>query len=293
MFDFNNIQDDQTFGVANFIAEDLEPWAEVFGFEFDEDFKPKTPKSRIPQAQEDVFRTAAVEKLSQPKQSVYKGIEDGKFLFEFLEPLFTDTIKAKRFPKLKLRNGQINHFPPYIYATLKVIPSKQSDEVFMAAVNELDAIITRQDMNFKDENKLQGNSYKYDCPFYLSFLKTQVIILLVDVATVRNAAQNAENKSVEDFGVYCPYHEIMAGHYHPAILLDLSAIRAYAAKAQQDLKDLYIQILLKLLAYAYLDPTNRVDENGVFEKLNKSKKSECSFAYNEEEATEFVNTYLS
>ena len=85
----------------------------------------------------------------------------------------------------------------------------------------------------------------------------------------------------------------MAGHYHPAILLDLSAIRAYAAKEQQDVKDLYIQILLKLLAYAYQDPTNRVDENGVFEKLNMSKKSECSFAYNEEEATEFVNTYLS
>lgn len=164
MFDFDNIQDDQTFGVANFIAEDLKPWAEVFGFEFDEDFKPKTPEPSIPKAREDVFRTAAVEKLSQPKQSVYKGIgANNKFLFEFSDPLFANTIKAKRFPKLKLRNGQINHYPPYIYATLKVIPSKQSDEVFMAAVNELDAIITRQDMNFKDENKLQGNSYKYDC----------------------------------------------------------------------------------------------------------------------------------
>lgn len=291
MFDFDNIQDDQTFGVANFIAEDLKPWAKVFGFVYNDDFTPKTPEPVIPQAQEGVYRTANVEKYIQPKPNVYKGIENGKCVFEFVEPLFANCIKAKRYTGPGLHNGQITIYPPYIYSTLKVIPDHQSDEVFAAAVNKLDAIITRQDMNFTDDNKHLGNSYKFDCPFYLSFLKTQVIIMPVNDSTVRNAAQNAENKSVEDFGVYCPYYEI-AGFYHPAILLNLDAIRAYAAKEQLDIKDLYIQSLLTLLAYAYQDPTNSVAEDGSFEKLNKPTNAEFSLAYNEEDAAEFVKTYL-
>ena len=289
---FNDVQESEEFGVTNFFTTDLEQWAEVFGFEYNDDCTPKNPEPKISQVQESVYRTETVEKLNQPKPNVYKGIKNGKCIFEFLEPLFANTIKAKRYKKFGLYKGQINIYPPYIYSTFKVITSNYSDAIFTTAVNELDAIITRQDMNFNDENKHRGNSYKYECPFYLSFLKTQVLFMPVNGLTVRNAAQNAENKSVEDFGVYCPYYEI-AGHYHPAILLDLNAIRAYAEKEAHDIKGLYMQILLKLLAFAYQDPTNSVDEEGSFEKLFKPKNAGFSFSYNEEEAAEFVKKYLS
>ena len=289
---FHDIQESEEFGVTNFFTADLELWAEVFGFEYDGEFKPKNPVSSLPKAQEGVYRTATVEKLNQPKQSVYKGIgPDNKYMFEFLDPLFDNTIKAKHYDGPGFKNGHIKIYPPFIYSTLKK-PNNLSDAIFETALNELDAIITRQDMNFTFENQYLGNSYKYKCPFYLSFLKTQVIIMLVNGSTVANFAQNAENISVEDFGVYCPYYE-MAGHYHPAIRLDLEAIRTYAEKEKQDLKHLYKQILLKLLAYAYQDPTNGVEADGTFEKLIKPKMLGFSFSYNEKEADELVKKYLS
>lgn len=292
-FNFEDVQEDQSFGASVAYKAYIEPWAKVFGFEYDDDFEPKEPEPSIPQSQEGVYRTATTEKFTQPKPNVYKGIgTDGRFIFEFTEPLFANTIHARLYKGFGLNYGQINIYPPYIYATLKVILGNESDAVLMKAVSDLDTIITRQDMNFTDENKHLGYSYKYDCPFYLSFLKTQVIILLVNSSIVINASQKAENKSEADFGAYCPYYEI-AGFYHPAILLDLNAIRRYAAKEKQNVKGLYMQILLKLLAYAYQDPTNSVDEAGTFEKMTKPKKSEFSFAYNEEEAAELAKNYLS
>jgi len=289
---FREVKEPEEFGVTDFIKAHIKPWAKLFGFEYDDDdLTPKNPEPILPQKQEGVCRTPTTEKMSQPKPSVYKGWENGKFVFEFSEPLFKNAINAKRLKDTKLLYGQINIYPLYIYSPLKVIPGNQSDDVFAYAANELDAVITMKDMDFTDNNHPLGYSYKYYCPFYLSFLKTQVIIMLVDRSFVVNASQKAENKPVEDFGVYCPYYE-MAGYFHPAIKLDLDAIRTYAEKEQKDLKSLYMHILLELLAYAYQDPTNRVDEKGAFEKLYKPKEKDFSFSYNEEEAAAFVKKYL-
>lgn len=66
-FNFEDVQEDQSFGASVAYKAYIEPWAKVFGFEYDDDFEPKESEPSIPQSQEGIYRTATTEKFTQPK----------------------------------------------------------------------------------------------------------------------------------------------------------------------------------------------------------------------------------
>ena len=287
MVDFNNIQTKATNIAQEMLDDFVKPWADIFGFEYDKsNFEPIEPKSCLPESKEGVYRTETDKIYSKPKPNPYKGMKDEKIVLEFADPIWPNAIKAKLFNSSKLSLGQINRYPPYIYSTLKVVYTCKSDDSFTEALTELDAIITRQDMNFINEKLFPDN---ITCPFYLSFLKTRVIILVLeDISLVNITAQKPQNRTVKDLGLYCPYYDRNFYDHHPTIMLFSNAIRAYAKNEQKDLKEVYMRTLLKLFAYAYQDPTNTIDETGAFVK----KEWNPSFSYDEQEANEFVKKYL-
>ena len=161
----------------------------------------------------------------------------------------------------------------------------------MNAIHELDTLITIGDMNFDKTNDYRGNSYKYGCPFFLSYLKTQVIILLADKAIIDQKKKQTGAISMGEFGLYDPYYNV-AGWTHPAIFLDVKGMRAYAQKEQTDPIALYQRTLLTLLAYAYQDPTNKINDEGIFTKLSMPKKEQKAIQYDEQAAQDLVDSYL-
>lgn len=285
MVDFNAIEvQEKNFGMM-VLETPLEEWKSVFGFEYDEDLKPIEPKSCLPEPKEGVYRTEFDKIYSKPKPNPYKGLneKDKKYVFEFTEPIWPND-HAHICHNFSFGQVRIDKYPPYIYSTFKISPAVY-DQDWVNAINELEAIVTMGDMNGVYKKEGAGNIN--DGLFYLSFLKSQVMVMPLNAAFIKNAQLKEGAISIDDHGVYCPCYDF-AGCIRPAVLLDLNAIRAYAKNEQKDLKEMYKRTLLKLFAYAYQDPTNTIDETGAFVK----KDWNPSFSYDEQEANEFVKKYL-
>lgn len=274
------------------IEHHLQAWADVFHFEYDAEFNPVAPKPKLPKPAEGVYRPESTIKFLQPQTNPYRGMKDGCFQFYFEGPILSSCIKAQIHEPMWLILGEILQYPTYIYAPIKIVANPQADEVFMHAIHELDTLITMGDMNFTEANDYRGNSYQYGCPFFLSFLKTQVIVILANDTAISNCMDKGSVIAVDDFGVYDPFCKV-AGWPHPAIFLNLKAMRTHAQKEQKDLVELYQRTLLTLLAYAYQDPTNKIDEKGTFCKMSMGKLEQENIPYDEQAAEEFVNSYLS
>ena len=269
----------------------IKKWAEVFHFEYDAEFNPVAPQPKLPKAAKGVYRPESIVKFLQPQPNPYRGMKDGRFQFYFEGPILSSCIKAQIHEPMRLISGEILQYPTYIYTPLKIVANPQADEVFMHAIHELDTLITMGDMNFTEANDYRGNSYQYGCPFFLSFLKTQVIIILANDTAISNCMDKESVIPVDNFGVYDPYCKV-AGWPHPAIFLNLKAMRA-RAKKQKDLVELYQRTLLTLLTYAYQDPNNKVDEKGTFTKMSMGKLAQKNIPYDKDAAEKFVNSYLN
>lgn len=292
--DFNAIKNNEQTFDKKLYNKYLEPWSKVFGFEFDEKCNPVTPQPKLSEPKEGVYRPQSTIELLQPHANPYQGLDkEGKFQFYFDGPILNSCPKAQKVPrKTQFLSGDILHHPSYIYAPLKIATNPYTDEVFMRAMNELDMLITIGDMHFTDANNHRGNSCQYGCPFYLSFLKTQVVILLVNSTSIRLWKNKESSISVGNFGVYDPYYKV-ASWTHPAIYLDVEAMRAHALKEQKDPVELYQRTLLTLLAYAYQDPTNEIDEKGTFTKMSMDRSDRINIHYDKQAAEAFVNSYFS
>ena len=267
---FNEIKNDETDFSEKALLKELTPWSEVFEF----------PLKIEPTAEE-------------MQEQPYKGIVDNEFLFEFSGPLWRLRRQVTPHENLSLRQGYIKKYPSYIYSRLKFEDSKLTDAEIHQAIDELEAIITKGDMDFYDGNQYRGYGYKYNIPFYLSFLKSQVYIYFVDDNTITNATNLEGAKPFERFGVYCPYYKIV-DKYYPVILLSLRAMRYQSKQTKIEIGFLFQHVLLRLFAYAFQDPTNKVDDEGIFEKTtyNLPTNEITLITYNEQEAEEFVHHYF-
>ena len=270
MVDFNNVLTDDYDYVTNVFENKLEPWSKVFEF----------PLKVEPTVEE-------------MKGQPYKGLEGKNLLFEFSGSLWRLRRQVTTHKNLKFTQGNIKVYPNYIYSQLKY-DSKLTDKIILQALDELDAIITKGDMNFVEANNYRGNSYKFDTPFYLSFLKSQVFIYFVDDTTIASATTLDGAIAVQRFGVYCPYYKIV-DQYYPVILLSLKALKYQAKMNKLNISDLFQHILLELFAYAFQDPTNKIDEEGIFVKptYDIPSKEIKSITYDRQAAEEFVNSYLN
>lgn len=290
---FGAIQTKSSFTIETILEATLKPWSEVFEFEYDkETLEPVNKVSKLSEPAEGVYRPESTRKTLTPKANPYKGHENNKYRFKFEDPIFSNIIHAKRYSGLRWSNGKIDKYPLYIYSQLKVIMDCQADDDFAQAMQELETLITMGDMHFTECNDYRGNSYKYDCPFFLSFLKTQLIILLVNDTSIRLWRNKEGAKHVDNFGVYDPYYKV-ASSTHPAIYLDVEAMRAHAQKEQKNPIELYQRVLLTLLAYAYQDPTNEIDEKGTFTKMSMDRSDRINIHYDEQAAEAFVDSYLN
>ena len=269
--DFNAIKDSESDFVSDVFENILEPWSKVFEF----------PLKVRP----------TVEAMNEQP---YKGKVDDAFQFKFSGPLWRIKRQVTPHKGIHLRQGKIITYPDFIYSRLRFEEMKRPDAKLMQALEELDTIITKGDMNFIETNQYRGNSYKYDTPFYLSFLKAMVGIYFVDDATIISATKLEGAIAVQRFGVYYPYYKIVE-KYRPAILLNLKAFAFQAKMNKLDVCDLYKRVLLELFAYAFQDPTNKVDDNGCFQKPTyflPTKEAEA-IQYDRQAAEEFVNSYLN
>ena len=273
MVDFDLINIEQESFTENAELQELKPWSDVFGF----------PLKLEPTEKE---------METQP----YKGTTKDKYQFEFKFSGHIWRIERQVTPHkdIHLRQGKIITYPDFIYSRLRFEEMKRPDVKLLQALEELDTIITKGDMNFIEDNQYRGNSYKYDTPFYLSFLKAMVGIYFVDDATIISATKLEGAIAVQRFGVYCPYYKIVE-KYRPAILLNLKAFAFQAKMNKLDVCDLYKRVLLELFAYAFQDPTNAVDSDGYFPKPTYflPTKEADAIQYDRQAAEEFVNSYLS
>lgn len=287
---FNAIHCEGTINKELFLNHLIKPWSDLFGFEYDAStLEPIQKKSELSEQPDGVYRPELTMKLLSPKEIPYKGLVDNRLLFRFSGPILTTQSKAVRYANLHLSGGKIEVYPTYIYSALKIIRDKKTDDTFLQAMHELDSIITIGDMNFEKDGR--GNSYKYDCPFYLSFLKTQVLIYPVGKNVISTMRQDKGAIAVKNFGIYCPYYSTFTG-YHPAVFLDIEALRQDAQDEQEDVIRHIEREVLRLLAYAYQDPTNCVDENGIFVKLHSKQDTIQIYSYSADEAEEFMNRYI-
>lgn len=172
--------------------------------------------------------------------------------FDPQKPLFRDPIPHRiDCEPYFMRLMEVKTFPLYIYSPLRVLnPYYYTEPDFLLMLDELDKIITKGDLTFTEEFPFGFSSWG-NIPFYLSYLKYQTLIMLVDGYEIDEyQGRKAVNK--DKLGCFCSSFEINQ-NYLRVIMLCPENIETYAQKNKMPVMEVYKYTILELFAYEFMD----------------------------------------